>query len=108
MISFILVLLAAACNAVMDILENENFSSSVFKNLNPKWWYKRESWKYAKKIFGWKYDGWHVFKSTMIVLLVGATVLYSSVFDPWIDFFVMGAIWNGTFSFTYKQLKKAG
>ena len=105
MISYLLILLAAICNAVMDILENENFSSSVFRNLDPKWWYKRESWKYAKKIFGWKYDGWHVFKSTTIILLVLAIVLYRPVLNPVLDFFIMGGIWNATFSYTYKKLK---
>ena len=105
MISFILILLAAICNAIMDVLENENFSSSVFKNLNPKWWYKRESWKYAKKVFGWKYDGWHVFKSTMIVLIMLAIVLYQPIFNPVLDFILLGGIWNSTFSFIYKLLK---
>lgn len=105
MISYILIILAASCNAVMDILENENFSSSVFRNLDPKWWYKRESWKYAKRVFGWKYDGWHVFKSAMIILLVAAIVLYRPVLSPWVDFLLMGGIWNATFSFTYKKLK---
>lgn len=88
----------------MDILENENFSSSIFRNFNPKFWYKRESWKYAKKIFGWKFDGWHLFKSLMIVALMLAIVLYKPLIG-WPDFIVFGCIWNVTFSITYKFLK---
>lgn len=99
-----LVIFAAICNAIMDILENENFSSSVFRNLNPKWWYKRESWKYAKKIFGWKFDGWHLFKSCMIIALMLAIVFYKPIIG-WIDFILFGVLWNITFSFTYKSLK---
>jgi hypothetical protein len=104
MISLTLIILAAICNAVMDILENENFSSSIFRNLNPKWWYKRESWKYAKKVFGWKYDGWHVFKSLMIIFLMLAIVLYHPILG-FLDFFLFGLVWNSVFSLSYKLFK---
>ena len=67
--SLVFFILAAVFNAIMDKLENENFYTSVFKNLNEKFWYKRESWKYAKKIFGYKIDGWHLAKSAMIICL---------------------------------------
>ena len=104
MISLTLIVLAAICNAVMDILENENFSSSIFRNLNPKWWYKRESWKYAKKVFGWKYDGWHVFKSLMIINIMLAIVLYHPILG-FLDFFLFGLVWNSVFSLSYKLFK---
>lgn len=104
MATLILIILAAYCNAVMDILENENFSSSIFRNLNPKFWYKRESWKYAKRIFGWKFDGWHVFKSLMLILLMIAVVSYKPIFG-WIDFILFGMVWNINFSFAYKTFK---
>jgi hypothetical protein len=96
----ILIILAAFLNAVMDLLENENFSSSVFKHLNPRWWYKRESWKYAKKILGWKYDGWHVAKSLMIFCI--CTMISSSI----IQWVLYGILWNISFSLSYKLLKK--
>ena len=95
----ILIALAAFFNAVMDILENENFSSSVFKHLNPQWWYKRESWKYAKKFLGWKYDGWHVAKSIMVFCLMAAIAVNLT---QWI---IYGVIWNIFFSLSYKILK---
>lgn len=104
MITLILIILASICNAVMDILENENFSSSIFRNLNPKFWYKRESWKYAKRIFGWKFDGWHVFKSLMITFLMLGVVLYKPIFG-WIDFILFGIVWNISFSLAYKTFK---
>ena len=34
MLSTIFIILAAICNAVIDILENENFYGSIFKNLD--------------------------------------------------------------------------
>ena len=97
--------IAAVLNALMDRVENENFSSSVFRGLNPKWWYKRESWKYAKRVFGWKYDSWHVAKSSMIISLAFAIVLYKPVFGV-MDVLIIGAIWNGTFNIFYNRIFK--
>lgn len=106
MLSLVFIFLAAICNSVMDLLENENFSSSIFRNKNPKFWYKRESWKYAKKIFSWKFDGWHVFKSLMIILLVLAIVFYKPIFNYVIlDIVIMGFLWNTTFVAFYKLFK---
>lgn len=98
------IVLAAFLNAVMDLLENENFSSSVFRNLNPKFWYKRESWKYAKRIGGYKVDGWHLAKSAMIICFAFAIVSY----DPllwWVDILLIGLVWNVVFNLSYKALK---
>ena len=105
MISLVFVFIAAVLNALMDRVENENFSSSVFRGLNPKWWYKRESWKYAKRVFGWKYDSWHVAKSSMIISLAFAIVLYKPVFGV-MDVLIIGAIWNGTFNIFYNRIFK--
>jgi hypothetical protein len=97
---FILVIIAAVLNAVMDILENENFHSSRFVKWNEDFWYKRESWKHARKIFGWKFDGWHVAKSLMLFALLGA------ISNSWIQWLTLGAVWNTVFGLTYKFLKK--
>jgi len=105
LISLVFVFIAAVLNALMDRVENENFSSSVFRGLNPKWWYKRESWKYAKRVFGWKYDSWHVAKSSMIISLAFAIVLYKPVFGV-MDVLIIGAIWNGTFNIFYNRIFK--
>jgi len=99
------VFIAAVLNALMDRVENENFSSSVFRGLNPQWWYKRESWKHAKKVFGWKFDAWHVAKSSMIISLAFAIVLYKPVFGV-MDVLIIGAIWNGTFNLFYNRIFK--
>lgn len=101
----LLIILAAFLNAVMDLLENENFHQSVFRHWNQKFWYKRESWKHAKKIFGYKIDGWHIAKSCMIVTLITATVMYQPIFHPVIDIGIMGMYWNVTFNFSYENMK---
>lgn len=95
----ICIVLAAFFNAVMDLVENENFSSSVFKNLNPNWWYKRESWKHAHRLLGWKFDSWHVAKSLMLFCIMAAV---ATDFKNWVFY---GIFWNLAFSLWYKLLK---
>lgn len=104
-ISSIFIGLAAIFNAIMDRLENENFSSSVFKNLNPKFWYKRESWMYAKKVFGYKIDGWHLAKSAMIISLVLA-ILFNNVQFNLTSFILYGLEWNIVFVVFYSRILK--
>ncbi len=98
--------LAAICSAVMDLLENENFSSSVFHKLNPKWWYKRESDDHANFIPFTKYriDGWHLFKSQLVVYATIAIVAYATIINWWVDVLIYGAVWNLVFSLFYHKL----
>lgn len=110
MIAAICIVLAAICNAVMDKISH-HFSTSVFAKLDPKFWDPSVSWKVAKRVFGWKFDAWHVAKSGMIVLLCVAVVLHQSptaVFGfkvHWsIEFLIAGAIWNGVFNLFYNKI----
>lgn len=96
--------LAAMLNALMDRVENENFSASVFRNLNPKFWYKRESWKWAKQIGGYRLDAWHLAKSAMLVLLITAAVAYSKVINWYIDVVVAGGVWILVFNLFYNKI----
>lgn len=88
-------LLAAFFNALMDRFENESFFDSRFASWNQKFWYKRESWKWAKKIFGYKIDAWHLSKSCMVICITAA---FSRNL---IEFIVLGLMWNGVFNFFY-------
>jgi len=107
MISYILVFIGAMVNALMDVLENENFTESpITKKWNPKFWYKRESWKYSTKVIGYRVDGWHLCKSTWICLLMASIILYHPVLKYW-DFLILGVIHNVTFSFFYHKVFKA-
>jgi hypothetical protein len=91
----------------MDAFENENFSESIFKNLNPKFWYKRESWKYAYVLpGGYKLDAWHISKSLMVVCIILFAVFYAIHGEPYArfyinDFIFAGFIWNATFRLFY-------
>ncbi len=123
MISYVLVILAAFCNAVMDTLIHHH-DTSVFKNFKTGFWADalNVSWKNKyvdgnpingrTKLF-WIInvpstftDGWHLCKSTMIVSLIAAIVLYNPLFCIWIDFFVLGLLWNMVFNFFYNVILK--
>ena len=103
MISFILIFIAAFFNAVMDAVENENISESIFKKYKPAFWYKRTSWKTATRIFGYKFDAWHLAKSMMIICFCAAAVLYKPV-TGYLDVLIMGAIWNFSFYLFYHKI----
>lgn len=94
----IIIILCSFFNAVMDLVENENFFKSIFKKLNQNFWYKRESWKYAKKIFGWKFDSWHISKSIIICLVL--IPLSNNIYE----YVYYGVLWNATFNLFYKKI----
>lgn len=110
MISLILVFLAAFFNAVCDAVENENYYESVFKKLPVQFWYKRESWKYVKKIFGYRPDAWHLAKTCMVVCFALGVVCFDLPVVKWQDvalyMIVFGIIWNVTFWLFYHVIFK--
>lgn len=108
--SIILLVLACFFNAVMDCCENENFHESVFKKLPVQFWYKRESWKYAPKIFSFKLDCWHISKSCMIICFILAGIFFDLPVEKWQEvalyLAVAGAIWIVCFNVFYHRLFK--
>lgn len=114
MISLVFIGLASFFNACMDAWENENYFESIFKHWDQKFWYKRVSWQYVSKIFGYHLDGWHLAKSAMIICIGGA--IYTEQFSNqiWhttstllnigIDILIMGIIWNLGFTLFYHHI----
>ncbi len=100
------VMLAAICNAIMDSVESDHIDGTIFSKHKPQFWNKGTSASIAKKIFGWKYDAWHVFKSSMIILLALAIVSYKPVSYWWVDFLAIGWVWNTYFNVFYNHLLK--
>lgn len=106
-ISYVLVSIAAGLNALMDTIgDHVHFNASIFSNWKKEFWSKEISWQYAKKVFGWKYDGWHVAKSIMIICLVVAIVVFKPYYQWWVHFISIGLIWNGSFNLFYKIFNK--
>lgn len=99
----VLIAVAAAFNALCDSIENENFYESVFRNLNEKFWYKRTSWKYAKKIFGYPVDAWHLSKSAMIICLSFAAAVAPPL-PIIVNVVVFGIVWILSFNLFYNKV----
>jgi hypothetical protein len=113
----------------MDLVENENFYQSIFYRVqrtnkdierNNNFWYKRESWQHAKKLFGYKFDAWHISKSMMIILTITSTVIGIYVEGPllhflfnniWVNVFfeviIRGLAWDVIFYLFYDKLFRA-
>jgi len=121
LISFILVILASISNAIMDTLVHHH-DTSIFKNHKTGFWSDAltVSWKNKyingepikgrTKLF-WIInipstftDGWHLMKSSMIVFLIASIVLYKSLFGIFIDFVLIGFVWNLVFNFFYNVI----
>lgn len=116
MILLLFVALAAFFNSVMDALENENYFESIFKAWSQKFWYKRESWKFAKRLLSYKVDGWHLSKSIMIAIIMTGCWLQALVFKKaivqtgqlWVDVLlsviISGIAWNVVFRIFYHKI----
>lgn len=105
--AFILVAIAAAFNAVMDRTETKiAFQSSIFSRLDLRFWLKSVSAHNIKFLPKTKYrpDAWHLAKSCMIVSLLAASVTYEPVSWWWLDFLLLGCVWNATFSVFYHRI----
>ena len=85
-------------------------ADTKFKNWNPKFWYKDESWKYAKRIGGYPLDAWHLSKSLWWSSMVGGAIVYyfaGPIFPHWIlDFATLGLVPMLTFNLFYNHIFK--
>jgi len=104
--TLVLVAIAAVFNAAMDMLENENYHSSIFAKWDQAFWYKRESWKTARRIRGYKIDGWHLAKSAMIVTLALAIAGHEHAAPALLEILLIGLVWNLSFNAAYHLMKK--
>lgn len=108
MISIITWCLAAVFNSLMDAVENENFYESRLKNWDQKFWYKRESWKHAKKIGSYRIDAWHLAKSCMIICMALTAIFFDWPVKKWQDaglyLIVAGVSWNVVFWLFYHKI----
>jgi hypothetical protein len=106
MLSLFLVILAAILNSMMDTTTH-HFSTSIFKNLEPKFWNPNISWEYAKTILGYKCDFWHICKTLMLFCLMAAIILYKPITThPLLDWAILGSSWNIFFNVMYNKILK--
>lgn len=110
MLSLIFFFLSGVFNAFMDTIEEGHFTNSIFSDWNQKFWFKWESWKYAKKIFGYPVDAWHIAKSLMWTCVsLGAVIYHRSdpIFPYWpLDFATIGLVIMLAFNVFYNHIFK--
>lgn len=109
MISLVLIILAAACNSIMDSVEPYHIGITKL----PKSWDKKYQ---GKKIGGWKLDVWHVCKSAMLLMLLAAIMVYRPIIHlsftalgyqfHYADYVLYGVVWCIVFNVGYNYLKK--
>lgn len=123
-LTVILIILAAICNSVMDIVSSHKFLISIFnsKSFNKNFWYVELSWrnKYVglspqngrRKLF-WNInypvqitDAFHIFKMIMIFAFIGAiaTCPTENIKESAAVFIGGGILYNLTFSLFYKRI----
>jgi hypothetical protein len=102
--SYLFLILAAICNAFMDVTTH-HFNYSIFKDKNPKFWNPNESWKYVNLLPFTRYraDAWHLAKSAMIINICISIVFFDGY---WWEFFIFGTVWNLTFNLFYNKILK--
>lgn len=107
MTAYIFLFIAAFFNACMDAFENApNFNESIFKNLNKKFWLKSVSWEYARKIFSYKLDAWHISKTLMLLCLVLYAYTLNKDVSWWVTLLNFAIVWNGGFILFYHYIFK--
>lgn len=96
------------CNVVMDHVDYPHITVSKL----PRKWGKDLMGKTVKGT-GWKFDAWHIAKSSMICLLIGAVFIYKPIISigsyyitSAIHFVFYGIVWCLLFSGGYKFLNK--
>lgn len=122
MISLLFWCLAAACCAVMDTLQYHFYSSKIYYTLRKPtqsyWWNPEFSWKnkYIDRyppngLRKWLWfdvpftDGWHTFKSLMIVFICVSVATFEPLIDsPIINIIIYGTAWNVIFNLFYNKI----
>jgi hypothetical protein len=102
--SYAFVVMASFFNACMDAFENEpNFNESIFKKWDKNFWLKTVSWSSAKKVFGYKIDGWHLSKSLMVISFACAIIFFRPLHEWWVHLITIGVLWNAGFWIFYHK-----
>lgn len=121
LILFILVIIAAVSNAVMDKIKSHH-SHSVFKNLSD-FWNPATSWRYkwadgstteerfwlSSTVLVFTTDAWHLAQFIMLKAFFILPFIYEPITNYWfIDFVILHTIFSGVFEicFTYVFEKK--
>lgn len=99
----LLIAFAAICKAFADTLDH-HFDTSIFRNKPRKYYDPNVINKTAPKIFGYPVDAWHVSNSLQICSWMALPVVYTPVFEWWVDYGIGGAAFVIVFSLFYNKI----
>ena len=120
MITIILLIIAAASNAICDVLINF-FYVSKFRRLNPYFWnpkvsylnkwsdfdIKKEKFLGSSTVFVAFTDSWHLFKAIWLMSMILCIVTYKPILQHWtLDGVMLLIIWGLVFELLFRWLKK--
>lgn len=105
MLAILFILLAAFFKACSDTMAH-HFATSVFRWKDPRFWNAEVSWQYAPVIrfTGYKWDGWHLSNSLMIVCIALAVAFHTPLLRWYCEVLVAGALWNLSFNLFYNHV----
>lgn len=128
LVSLIFIILAAVCNAIMDVVQFHYMFSIFYKKhifwVNRLWWDPTISWlnkyedrdytKPLRKILWFDVpftDAWHTFKTLMVIFIVLSIITFDkSLIKDNTSFIALlilyGTLWNVSFNLTYNNLYK--
>jgi len=134
MLTILFITAAGILNAVMDKIAF-NFRSSIFKDLNPRFWNVKESWKnqwkwplqpytgwyyfglytprykenfpYSNTFLVWATDAWHLAKALMIACIILGVVAYKPMFGWLVDGIMLYCFFTVAFTYFYSYILKS-
>jgi hypothetical protein len=97
MIALLLITFAAICKAVADTIAH-HLDTSIFRH--SRFWING-----GKIIFGkYKFDGWHLSNSAMIIAFVFASVFHTPILKWYYEIAIAGVVFNLTFNVFYNKI----
>jgi hypothetical protein len=105
MLAIIFIALAAVCKSISDTLQH-HFDSSVFAELNKRFWDPAFSWKFVKFLPFTKYrpDAWHLSNSGMILFFTLAVCFNDLSWHPVWQIAAMGSVFVFVFNIFYNKI----
>lgn len=103
MISEVLFALCPILKAIADTVDH-HYDTSVFYGKNPKFWDRDVSETEAKRVFGYKFDAWHLSLSAMIVCFILALALREPKLAWYYELVIAGTYWNLMFNLWYNKI----
>lgn len=103
MYSLIFIIISAISKAISDTLSH-HYKNSIFYKKGDFWDINKQG-KFLR-FTKYPFDGWHIFNSIMIISFITGFVFYEQTFNPVLEIFIGGIVFNLTFNLFYNKILK--